>query len=476
MKKFLPTLLALISLTNFSDIFAVPTIDGDSSDSDYTVIASYTSGQDGFGFGNNIDKINYFADGTDMYIGIPCDLNSNNNVVLFFDFSGYDGNDSGNPIGESSTVGIFQSGGFTNDASDGGCTMDFEVDYAFAFNEGNGTTNFFVDAVRYGTGGLNDPIFTSGFLGNTSDQTGTSANIPSSETAGISANGIQIAYNNGGGANQGIEIKFNYASMAGVDNSQTVNMFVMIASSGGFSSNETIPGNPGISNPGDNAKFHSLAGGSYHTTGDNSLPVELSSFTARQQGNGAMLEWRTESEFNNAGFRIYRSNFEFKKLELVADYRTNKTLKGQGSTPFGNDYFFYDNQGLESNTNYEYIVADVNFNGKETKHKDKPATIFIVFSPLPKKFTLLGNFPNPFNPETKIEFSVPEQERYSIEIFNVLGQSVKVLADNEIANEGTNQISWNGTDEHNSLVPSGVYFYKITFGNETKVSKMLLLK
>lgn len=481
MKKNLPALLALSSITIFSNLFATPTIDGDSSDGDYTVIASYTSGRDGFGSGNNIDEINYFADLTHMYIGIPCDLGSNDNIVLFFDFSGYDGNDSGNPVGESGASGVFGGSGFTN-TSGSGCRMDFEVDYAFAFNEGNGTTQFFVDAARFGTGGSGDPIIDSGFLNNGSglscNQSGTASNIPNTTTSGISANGIQIAYNNGGGADQGIEVRFDYDAMPGIDNSQTVNMFVLITNSTGFSSNETIPGDPGGSNLGDDADFSSNpnSGGPFHTTGDHSLPVELSSFTARQQGNNVRLDWRTETEHNNAGFRIYRRKFEAKAYEMIADFRTDKTLKGQGSTPFGNDYFFYDNQGLASHTNYSYIVADVDFNGKETKHKDKPATIFIVFSPLPKDFTLLGNFPNPFNPETTIEFSVPEQAKFSIEIFNVLGQSVKVLAENEIAKEGSNQISWNGTDENNSLVPSGVYFYKITTGNETQVSKMLLLK
>lgn len=481
MKKLLPTFITLSSLALFGSAFGAPTIDGDSSDGDYTVIASYTSGQDGFGSGNNIDEINYFADNTHLYIGIPCDLNSNNNVVLLFDFSSYDGNNSGNPIGESGSSGVFGGSGFTN-TSGSGCRMDFEVDYAFAFNEGGSGSNFFVDAARYGTGGSGDPIISSGFMNNGSgiscNQTGTASNIPNTTTADISTNGIQVAYNNGGGADQGIEIRFEYASMPGIDNSQTVNMFVFITNSTGFSSNETIPGDPGGSNLGDDADFSSNpnSGGPYHTTGDHSLPVELSYFTARQQNNIVRLDWRTESEHNNAGFRIYRRDVELKKFEMIADFRTDKTLEGQGSTPFGKDYFFYDNENLYSNSTFEYLIADVDFNGKETKHKDKPATIFIVFSPIPKKFTLLGNFPNPFNPETTIEFSVPEQAKYSIEIFNVLGQKVKVLAENEIAKEGTNQVSWNGTDENNSLVPSGVYFYKVTSGNETQISKMLLLK
>ena len=82
--------------------------------------------------------------------------------------------------------------------------------------------------------------------------------------------------------------------------------------------------------------------------------------------------------------------------------------------------------------------------------------------------------PNPFNPTTTITFLVPKTMPVRVEVFNILGQSVKVLF-NQVSEAGLKQVKWNATNQVGSRVPSGVYFYQITYDQGFKIRKKLLL-
>ena len=87
-----------------------------------------------------------------------------------------------------------------------------------------------------------------------------------------------------------------------------------------------------------------------------------------------------------------------------------------------------------------------------------------------------GNFPNPFNPETTIKFSVKEDNtKVKIEIYNLKGQLVKVLQ-NEKLNRGYHKAIWTGNDKKNKKVASGVYFYRAEIGETITNHKMILIK
>jgi len=88
---------------------------------------------------------------------------------------------------------------------------------------------------------------------------------------------------------------------------------------------------------------------------------------------------------------------------------------------------------------------------------------------------LNANFPNPFNPETTISYSVKEALPVSIEIYNVKGQLVKTLI-NETKAAGTHTVVWNGSDNNNRPVSSGVYYYKMNAGKYSSTKKMILMK
>ncbi|MDD3050501.1 MAG: C25 family peptidase C-terminal domain-containing protein, partial [Candidatus Cloacimonetes bacterium] len=94
---------------------------------------------------------------------------------------------------------------------------------------------------------------------------------------------------------------------------------------------------------------------------------------------------------------------------------------------------------------------------------------------IPAVTELVGNYPNPFNPVTKIEFNLAESNHVTLEVYNILGQKVNTLA-NKRYEAGKHEILWEGTDANGNNVSSGVYFYKFNDGKYTSTKKMILLK
>ncbi|PKK85004.1 MAG: hypothetical protein CVT49_00235 [candidate division Zixibacteria bacterium HGW-Zixibacteria-1] len=94
---------------------------------------------------------------------------------------------------------------------------------------------------------------------------------------------------------------------------------------------------------------------------------------------------------------------------------------------------------------------------------------------LPERFTLEQNVPNPFNPITNIHFTLPKPGHVKLEVFNILGQSVTVLNNEELP-AGYHTAVWDGSDHSGTTVASGIYFYRIEYDNKDLTRKMLLLK
>jgi hypothetical protein len=95
---------------------------------------------------------------------------------------------------------------------------------------------------------------------------------------------------------------------------------------------------------------------------------------------------------------------------------------------------------------------------------------------LPVKYELMQNYPNPFNPSTTIEFRVPQPGIIKMKIYNILGEKVRTLL-NKVINEGLHEVQWNGKDDNNNPVSSGIYFIQMTAGSELiATKKMMILK
>ena len=88
---------------------------------------------------------------------------------------------------------------------------------------------------------------------------------------------------------------------------------------------------------------------------------------------------------------------------------------------------------------------------------------------------LYQNQPNPFNPVTYISFYIPESARVLLEIFDVKGRQVRSLC-NRTYDKGMHKVMWDGRENSGTPAVSGVYFYKLTAGKETRFRKMVLLR
>ena len=97
----------------------------------------------------------------------------------------------------------------------------------------------------------------------------------------------------------------------------------------------------------------------------------------------------------------------------------------------------------------------------------------IVAAPL--TYELKQNFPNPFNPETRIYFSIPELQKVQLIVYNVVGQKVRTLLNTQYA-AGRHVINWDGLNDAGHRVPTGVYIYRIKAGDFIDFKKMTMIK
>ncbi|HCR16673.1 MAG TPA: hypothetical protein DIU35_04245 [Candidatus Latescibacteria bacterium] len=117
----------------------------------------------------------------------------------------------------------------------------------------------------------------------------------------------------------------------------------------------------------------------------------------------------------------------------------------------------------------EGVIIDGKFNLNRAENLGDRLTL------VPDEFALEHNYPNPFNPATTIRYAVPETGKVTLRIYNVLGQKVLTLVNNDQV-AGYYSVRWNGKDRLNRAVASGVYLYRMEAAGFTKVHKMLLLK
>jgi hypothetical protein len=94
---------------------------------------------------------------------------------------------------------------------------------------------------------------------------------------------------------------------------------------------------------------------------------------------------------------------------------------------------------------------------------------------LPEDFVLRQNYPNPFNPDTWISYGLPESSPVTLKIYNITGQLVNTLVDEEQA-PGVYRVHWSGIDLHGAQVASGIYFCRLKAGDFGKNIKMVLVR
>ncbi len=93
-----------------------------------------------------------------------------------------------------------------------------------------------------------------------------------------------------------------------------------------------------------------------------------------------------------------------------------------------------------------------------------------ISSEVPSSFSLSQNFPNPFNPTTNVQFSIPNVQYVTLKIYDALGREIETLVNEKLV-PGTYEVDWNGSN-----YPSGVYFYRLMTDNFNETKKMLMIK
>lgn len=103
----------------------------------------------------------------------------------------------------------------------------------------------------------------------------------------------------------------------------------------------------------------------------------------------------------------------------------------------------------------------------------------LPFGQKPSEYELFQAFPNPFNMNTTIQYQLSQPATVSLDIYNVFGQKIKTLVKSR-QNDGKHTVKWNGTNEKDNIVPSGIYFYRLVIGTAGKdielSGKVMLLK
>ncbi|MCI0692225.1 T9SS type A sorting domain-containing protein, partial [candidate division KSB1 bacterium] len=95
---------------------------------------------------------------------------------------------------------------------------------------------------------------------------------------------------------------------------------------------------------------------------------------------------------------------------------------------------------------------------------------------IPTTYELSQNFPNPFNPATTIRYGLPKAERVTLKIYNLLGEEVALIINDELRAAGYHAAIWDGRDKNGSVVTSGVYVYRMQAGNFAMTKKLALVK
>ena len=201
--------------------------------------------------------------------------------------------------------------------------------------------------------------------------------------------------------------------------------------------------------------------GTFHlasNSGDNPLPVELTAWTATVDGSAALLQWRTASETNNAGFEV---------LHQRPDARTYNALgfvEGAGTTQEPQSYRF--RAGDLTPGTHRFQLRQVDTDGTATR--SEPVTVTIEAE---RALTLQATGPNPVRQATRFAFTVPQSGPAEVVLYNVLGQRVRTLYA-ETATVGRQQTVALAVQD----LPSGTYFVRLSAPGGTRTQRIVVVR
>jgi hypothetical protein len=191
-------------------------------------------------------------------------------------------------------------------------------------------------------------------------------------------------------------------------------------------------------------------------------------------GDRVEIVWNAVSHADLLGYNIYRARWESGEYARLNTSPISVTSYTDTSLP---------DSGI-----YWYCVTAAYSAGVDTvesfvSNKDAGSLYYVISgvdednSAIPAVFFLADNYPNPFNPSTTISFGLPRDTSVRLEVFNLLGQKIRVLLSGP-QQAGYKQVIWDGKNATGQPVSSGVYFYRLTTGDGSfeQTKKMLMVK
>jgi len=195
--------------------------------------------------------------------------------------------------------------------------------------------------------------------------------------------------------------------------------------------------------------------------------ISLYFFTPEENGDVTKLaaDYRTPGEDIYIYYFAWESNFSAKTdLNFIAY-----------DLPNDYDYLIVSMDG-----NVKLSGAEISSSLRERQFKlivgrsEAIKELASEFKELPKELKISKNFPNPFNPVTMITIELPGEAYIDADVFDLLGRKVKTIASNELKEEGYHRLQWDGTNDLNQKVASGIYFFNFRTAQFSKVIKMVL--
>ena len=202
-------------------------------------------------------------------------------------------------------------------------------------------------------------------------------------------------------------------------------------------------------------------GGIIYCVNTNLIPPAPENIDIQTDENVATVFWDIPEILDFNVFNIYSSfdNGDFTLLESISDTIYNYLMPSEGS--------------------YQFYVTTVDLAEQESENSDTVSCFYNITSSENDLQVLTNlpsqNFPNPFNTETTISYSIPVNNNVSIEIYNIQGKKIKTLL-NKYQTSGNHTVVWNGKDKRENSVNSGVYFCRITSGKFFSVKEMIVIK
>lgn len=216
----------------------------------------------------------------------------------------------------------------------------------------------------------------------------------------------------------------------------------------------------------------------FEFAGDNgqegqTLPVELSSFTAGTTAEmSVVLNWTSETETNMLGYNVYKNDENSYADALMI----NRAVISAHNTSETMNYRFEDDD-VDTGKTYYYWLQSVDLDLTYGLHGPVSVTIEEEeeLPPVVYDTELFNNYPNPFNPNTTITFSLREDADVSLKVFNISGQIVRTLFEGQ-ETKGKHTIIWDGLDDNGRVCTSGIYFYRLQTDHYNETKKMILVK